>query len=404
MATWGNLNKRQQTYLRSVYEVDQLQEVNIKSLSTSGRWNHTPASEWRWMPYNAANAPLLEKIQGAGYRDEGTGSTFNALERRGLVLCKYETDSWGFQILFVQITKEGRKLVRDALGLTAPKAPVVGTLQEWHWRALAKAYATGSKGVGDGGGSSRYGRIGWNTWLRLRDYKIKGTEYPLVEASGGMRITGFGIAFYERTYARYCEMFPAVSAPAPAQVLDPCEPYVEIIQDSRICRACDGRYLVAVTRTYRQDLRWTWSVEEQDQRIPGIVTSRYGAEIEQCACQEADIQELVEPLLSLLDRLSAQGYQVRFPLHHWYSYLEYIVGTHQRGGDMWYDPALVRQKLLPLLDDAEMPDDRNIMKGNVRYCYNERVGKGCIYPHTAPGNFNTWPIARTRKQLMDRLT
>ena len=74
--SWTDLNKRQQTYLQSVYEVDQIQEANIKATATRGLWNSQPASEWRWMPYNASGAALLRRIQDAGYRDEGTGSTF----------------------------------------------------------------------------------------------------------------------------------------------------------------------------------------------------------------------------------------------------------------------------------------------------------------------------------------
>src|ERR1700730_13788566 len=105
----GNLNESQQQYLQAVYEVDQAQEDAIKGLGARGQWNSTPASEWRWMPYNAAGAALLHRIEDAGYRDEGTGSTFAALERRGLVLCKYEPGSLGGPILFVQITKAGRK-------------------------------------------------------------------------------------------------------------------------------------------------------------------------------------------------------------------------------------------------------------------------------------------------------
>jgi len=56
------------------------------------------------MPYNAADAALLRKIQGAGYQDQGTGSTFEALERRGLVLCKDEISRWSLEVTF----EEGR--------------------------------------------------------------------------------------------------------------------------------------------------------------------------------------------------------------------------------------------------------------------------------------------------------
>ena len=94
--SWAKLNERQQRYLQAVYEVDRVLETNVKLAGARGRWNSTPASQWRWMPYNAAGAALLHRIQEAGYRDEGTGSTFAALERRGLVLCKYEPGSMSF--------------------------------------------------------------------------------------------------------------------------------------------------------------------------------------------------------------------------------------------------------------------------------------------------------------------
>jgi hypothetical protein len=34
---WADLNKRQQTYLQAVYEVDQTQEANAKWLGSQGR-------------------------------------------------------------------------------------------------------------------------------------------------------------------------------------------------------------------------------------------------------------------------------------------------------------------------------------------------------------------------------
>src|SRR5205823_13509325 len=84
MLSWADLNTRQQVYLTAVYEVDQAQEAHIKWLGSRGRLVNTPAREWRWMPYNASGAALLRKVQDAGYVDQGTGSTFAALERRGL--------------------------------------------------------------------------------------------------------------------------------------------------------------------------------------------------------------------------------------------------------------------------------------------------------------------------------
>lgn len=218
---WADLNKRQQTYLKAVYEVDQAKEAAIKGLGSGGRWNSTPASEWRWMPYNAAGAALLYKIQDAGYQDQGTGSTFEALERRGLVLCKYEPGSLGGPILFVQITKARRKLVRDALNIKPSKALPVGTLREWHWRGLCRAYVRGEQGLpydsdlGDG-----FGYVSWNTCLRLRDYRYQGQERGLIREGCrgepfGLVITDFGRQYFRENWQRYRELYPDVDAPEP---------------------------------------------------------------------------------------------------------------------------------------------------------------------------------------------
>lgn len=238
MGIWSELNKRQQHYLRAVYEIDQAQEANVKQEGAHGRGNSTPASVWRWMPYNAAGAALLRKIQDAGYQDQGTGSTFQALERRGLVLCKYEPGSLGGPILCVQITKAGRKVVREALGHTAPKTLPVCTLREWHWRALCWAYVRGDQGieydkdVGDG-----FGYVSWKTCLRLRDYTVRGVETPLIgekrfpgessstvagytfkkEYTARLCITDFGRQYYRENWQRYKEMYPEVDAPHPAK-------------------------------------------------------------------------------------------------------------------------------------------------------------------------------------------
>jgi hypothetical protein len=68
--------------------------------------------------------------------DEGTGSTFNALESRGFIKCKY---TWKRRdgsrealerFLMLQITPAGRKLVRSATGAKAYRPGSPGTLRE----------------------------------------------------------------------------------------------------------------------------------------------------------------------------------------------------------------------------------------------------------------------------------
>ena len=399
--TWQSLNSRQQDYLTAIYHADQEVEADER-----GRWSRggrpRPAVEWRWMVYatlDGHDTPVKRHLRSTKQISEGTGSTLEALEKRKLINVRYDITTYnGREILTsdpiptIQITPSGRALVRQALDIRGGKQ-VVGTLQEWHWRALAKAYTDGEQGVREEG--LGYGRIGWNTWLRLRDYQIHKVEYPLIKERNGVSITAWGIGYYERTFARYHELYPDVAAPEPREQHDPLEPFVEILQDHRTCRACGGEYLVTVTRSFQQDQKWAWSVEELASRIPGRVTSKYG-EVEQCTCQEEEIQEMSASFLTLLDRLAQEGWQVSFPHHHWIDYIDYLVGGPSLGRERrWYDPELVKAKVLPLLNDTEMDDARNVAKGDMRYCWNERRGCGSIYPQGLSGGLSMRPVANT---------
>ena len=70
---------------------------------------------------------------------------------------------------------------------------------------------------------------------------------------------------------------------------------------------------MAVTRTYQQDRKWIWTVQEQEYRIPGDATSRYLTSIEQCRCREQDIQEISLPFMKLLDQLLEQELACSLP-------------------------------------------------------------------------------------------
>lgn len=215
---WNELNQRQQTYLRLIYAADQSAEE-----SEAAKWKlghrRRPADEWRWLLYaDLSSGPsyLKSLLRYALVVDPGTGSTFEALETRGLILCRHELD---IDVVWVRLTTKGRKVARAGLGEQAPKKPPTGTLRSWHWEALVKVYEAGSL-FGDGIHSGRYGDIGWNTWLRLRDYKSGG----LVKETGkwqngkyiyGVQITDEGERFYEENWARYRGLYPEVNAPNP---------------------------------------------------------------------------------------------------------------------------------------------------------------------------------------------
>jgi hypothetical protein len=226
MTTWNDLNERQQQYLQAIYETDQEYERMERSRWSRG-WRARPADEWRWLKYATVDGVLTDlkrRIVGRNLVDAGTGSTFQALESRGLITCRYETGELGSITLYVRMTPKGRKLVREATGEPREKRLPAGTLRKWQWAALAKLYAAREQGglqQEDFGG--RFGGIGWNTWLRLRDYKPGALieEYHtggFALASYWIRLSKFGEAYYEREWQRYRDLYPEVDAPEPTRM------------------------------------------------------------------------------------------------------------------------------------------------------------------------------------------
>ena len=174
---WPGLNECQQQYLQAIYETDQEQEADERGVWKRGG-TPRPAREWRWMEYgvfDGVGSTLYTKLHPRKLIDEGTGSTFNAFEKRRFIICKYTTvrrDSQRHTLepfLMVQITTQGRRLVRSATDAKAYRSSAPGVLKEWHWIAMLKAWKARPAGVKDENGY--YGHLSWNTWLRLRDYK-----------------------------------------------------------------------------------------------------------------------------------------------------------------------------------------------------------------------------------------
>ncbi len=116
MDMWGELNERQRHYLQAIYTVDQEKEreqAYIRQIPRL-RMGAPKASVWRWINYTpmVGNARLHDLI-GKHYIDSGTGSTFEALETRGLIECQHRKAArFGKYNLYVKITKLGRKVVR----------------------------------------------------------------------------------------------------------------------------------------------------------------------------------------------------------------------------------------------------------------------------------------------------
>ncbi len=231
--SWSDLNKRQQEYLQAIFEVDQEQEADEHSIWTRGG-RPRPAREWRWIEYgifDGVQTSLYSKLYLHKLIDEGTGSTFNALETRNLIACKYTNIRRSGKLAFerfltIQITPQGRKLVREAQGAPREKSLPPGTLREWHWRAMAEAWKARPAGLQSVAGSD-YGHISWNTWLRLRDYKVGalieeystwGKKEPWMSATPQIywiHLSPFGEQYYRDNWQRYRDLYPEVDAPAP---------------------------------------------------------------------------------------------------------------------------------------------------------------------------------------------
>ncbi len=237
MPGWAELNERQRQYMQAIYETDQEQEADERGTWKRGE-RRRPARQWRWMEYgvfNGVGSTLYTKLYLRQLVDEGTGSTFNALEKRGFITCKYTHIRRSGQkvldsFLMLQITSTGRKLVRTATGDRREKRLLPGTLREWHWKAMVEAWKARPAGIMADYGD--YGGIGWNTWLRLRDYKAGalieeyqtwtqvqrstyGQTWPESRPVYWLRLTSFGEQFYWEQWAKYRELYPQVEAPAP---------------------------------------------------------------------------------------------------------------------------------------------------------------------------------------------
>lgn len=196
---WIELNERQRAYLRALYECDQATEAARRERAARVFYDRTPASVWRWQMYGPVAPPsqLYTVLRSAGLVDPGTGATWQALEARKLVQCRYVPDAFGVQLLEVQITSLGRKVVRAATVEQRPKVAPKGQLRERQWAALARLYAAGDAGVLSE--EMMYGRGGFDwmrTLLRLRDYKpqplMEEFHDPEVYTISRMHLTPFG--------------------------------------------------------------------------------------------------------------------------------------------------------------------------------------------------------------------
>lgn len=227
LAAWQSLNGRQRAYLAATLAVERANEAYERGARAAGGWRR-PAAAWRWIAYNEAGSPLLDRLRASDLVDAGTGATFGALERRGLLARRYRRAAVGLPILEVRLTNVGRAAARAGTDTAAPERLLSGTLREWHWRALALAYASPAGVPQDVEQVGRYGGIGWPTWRRLRDHRAgalveeRVIDWCAPASPGGVSepvyrlfLTEAGHRFYTAGWAGYRARYPAVAAPDP---------------------------------------------------------------------------------------------------------------------------------------------------------------------------------------------
>ncbi len=110
---WQALDERERISLAVAYAVDREQERAAREAwLASGQ--RLPADTWRWHPC-APDWPLHTRLARAGLLDAGTDATFAALERRELVICRYDETMLGTTLL-VRLTQLGRAVGRGGAG------------------------------------------------------------------------------------------------------------------------------------------------------------------------------------------------------------------------------------------------------------------------------------------------
>ncbi|ULH13929.1 hypothetical protein MF271_00945 (plasmid) [Deinococcus sp. KNUC1210] len=203
-----------------------------------GHWQEArrPAAEWRPMPFgrwlDIPGLPPTPLRQACGGADEGSGSTWAALQRRGFVqVCDRTIEGRGYSLPHVTLSIRGRKFARELAG-TPVERRAPGVLAQSTWKALAAAWNAGETGLIDTGGGW-HGGIGWDTWLVLRNRTSGGDltesvrrleKYPKMRTERWvyyLRLSDAGRTYYMQRWEANSAAYPEIDAPNPITVLMP---------------------------------------------------------------------------------------------------------------------------------------------------------------------------------------
>ncbi|MFF1716524.1 hypothetical protein [Streptomyces sp. NPDC058268] len=206
-AAWDALNERQRLYLTVLYDEDQAVEAERQQDAANGYYDNTPASEWRWVDVVSPGAKLTSvqrRLTVHDVRDEGAGSTLQALQRHGLIEVREEIREGPrgrSKTVSAKLTRAGRAAVRAGTK-EAPRRRR-GELGQFAWERLVRLWKA------DPGTVSIWGAMTY-------DALVGRPNPPLAEGrSGDYRITEAGREHYRTRWARYTELYPDVAAPNP---------------------------------------------------------------------------------------------------------------------------------------------------------------------------------------------
>jgi DNA-binding PadR family transcriptional regulator len=205
-AAWEALNPRQQTYLTVLYDADQAIEAERAEDAANGYYDDTPADVWRWIVVVEGSrlTAVQRRLAVHDVRDEGAGSTLQALQRYGLIEVREdvrEGPRGKSKTVLARLTRAGRAAVRA--GTKEPGRRRRGELSQYAWKRLVKLWKA------DPGEVSIWGTT---TYQAL----ISRPKSPYAEGKDGRyRITEAGREHYRTFWARYAELYPDIAAPNP---------------------------------------------------------------------------------------------------------------------------------------------------------------------------------------------
>ncbi len=208
-AAWNALNERQKIYMTVLYDEDQAVEDERARDAAAGHYDETPADVWRWFDVVTPGSRLTavqRRLARHDVRDDGTGSTLQALQRYGLIEVREETEQGSrgkSKTVSVKLTRAGRATVRA--GTKEPRRRRSGELSQYAWERLIKLWRADPRTVGIWGDNTRKALV-------------ERPERPYAERVGHFgdyRITEAGREHYRNLWARYAELYPDTAAPNP---------------------------------------------------------------------------------------------------------------------------------------------------------------------------------------------